>query len=279
MPTLTVEDLYSLPDHDVQALTTAQFLSQIKNSHLVHTRFFPHEPAPLVPPLHAVATDQLACALVCIAINRSSLYGFSQCVNGVAALAFLQMRLKDTDVMEGARALYTSLFPDRSTSGTTRFRDYLQDGGPKWAQALAAMVTTPAFINKDMQAIFVQPDWLDTLNLVFFKIDQLDPTVTSSVLNVWMAAYPDKNIVSNWSHRQFVPYENISQAPGEFLPDVNAAISIGTDAQDGADCKVYGHEVWLFLTGYPKTLNFVTGARPSNKVDNDPWSHHKFLGL
>ena len=168
---------------------------------------------------------------------------------------------------------------DWQTPIRSYWRDYLQDGGPKWAQALAAMVTTPAFINKDMQAIFVQPDWLDTLNLVFFKIDQLDPTVTSSVLKVWMAAYPDKNIVSNWSHRQFVPYENISQAPGEFLPDVNAAISIGTDAQDGADCKVYGHEVWLFLTGYPKTLNFVTGARPSNKVDNDPWSHHKFLGL
>jgi hypothetical protein len=278
MPTLTVEDLYSLPDHDVQALTTAQFLSQIKNSHLVHTRFFASEPPPLFPPLHDVAIDQLACALVCRAISQSSLYGFGPCVNGDATLAFLQMRLKDTDVMDGARALYTSLFPDHATSGTTRFRDYLPDG-PKWAEALADLVTAPAFINKDMQAIFVQPNWLDTLNLVFFKLDQLDPAVTNKVLAVWMAAYPDRNIVSNWSHHQFVPYENISQVPDEFLPDVNAALSIGTDAEDGADCKVYGHEVWLFLLGYPKKLNFLTGARPTNKVDNDPWAHHKFLGL
>jgi hypothetical protein len=282
MPQLTTDDLYALRDDDVLDAVRAQFAQQLKNSPSVKATFFATE-APALSPADTGSTDELATALVCSSIGSSSLYGFSKCINAPASDQFWQGRLVDSNAQAvvAGQQLYQTNFPDLCRSKNASFRDYQRDGGTKWAAALAGKVTADPFINTEMQKILAQPGWLAALNLVFFKIQQLDPQFVDGVLDKWNQAYPDKSIARTWDHKTFIPYQNFTQVPDQFIGSVNSAIAVKTQTdriyipgQGGMAATgehtiyeyTYGINVQNFLGSSATRLGLTTGASPDNKM-------------
>jgi hypothetical protein len=277
---LSVDDLYSLDDSQVRTAVSDLFVRQLKHSRLIHDTFFwlmgPLPPEWWPQPTPAFL-DITASALACSSIGSSALYGFSRCVNVPAAIACYQSQLATADAVKWGQMLYYNLFPDNSRSANASFRDYMNDGAAKWAQALAAKVTTSQFVDEEMAKVLSQPNWLEHLNLVFFKLKRLTQSdePLQSVLQVWTKAYPDKGIVQNWENQNFIPPQNFSQLPDEFLSAVNAAISVSTLHETRIvlhhgrrSTYIYGSQVQKFLdtllVHLGSTFGMVTGAAPDN---------------
>lgn len=282
MSVLSVSDLFSMTDSSVRSTVSETLVQQLKSAPTVRSIFFSTEPAAPTP-VDPAFVDDLATAMVCSSISLSSLYGFSKCVDSTAAANFWQTRMTDSNaqaVAEG-QALYAWAFPDHCRSVEHTFRDYAADNAASWGAELAAHVTADPFINTEILKIFDQPNWLDQLNLVFYKIQRLDAGLVDHVLSAWSAAYPDQGIVNTWGTRTFIPAQDFSAVPEQFIGAVNAAISVrsvightytpgqgGPSASPGRSWDRYGFGVGVqqFLGGKPKALGLTTGSSP----DNDP---------
>src|SRR5262249_34567699 len=202
-PNLSADDLYALGDDAVRDAVSNLFTQQLKHAPRVSAIFFPNEfPLPSVWDAKQFPDflNAAAMGLVCSSLGSSSLYGFSKTVNVPAAIAFYQKQLATADAISWGHKLYNDIFPDHSRSRNASFRDYMNDGGSKWAQALAAKVTSTEFVNQEMAKLLTEPNWLAHINLVFFKLKRLTGTdqPLQSVLEVWTKAYPDKGIVQIW---------------------------------------------------------------------------------
>ncbi|WP_321475432.1 hypothetical protein [uncultured Paludibaculum sp.] len=283
MSTLSPQDLFSLSDRDVRAAVQSQHLLQLQGSPSVRDVFFGGARA-AVGPHDPVFVDDTASALVCSSIAMSSLYRFRDCVNPAAAETLWRTNLAVDNpkaIAEG-QLLYGWAYPKQCKSANATFEAYMTDGAAKWAQELASHVITDAFINVTMnKEIFGQPNWLEQLNHLFYKLYRLDPAHIDPVLSKWKAAFPDKHIVQNWDRRNFIPYMGFEKVPELFLSSVNAAI--GQRTQQGTRFKTgfsqpgsgtsrgfyepiyhFGHDVQQFLQARPKQLNLTTGAQPDN---------------
>lgn len=284
-PALSADDLYTLSDDAVRDAVSNLFTQQLKHSTMVSGAFFPNEPPlPFVwdPKQFPAFLNATAMALVCSSVGSSSLYGFSKCVNVPAAIAFYQQQLGTPDAIGWGQKLYNDIFPDGSRSINASFRDYMNNDGPKWAQALAAKVTSAEFVNQEMAKLLTEPNWLAHINLVFFKLKRLTGTdePLQSVLEVWTKAYPDKGIVQIWESENFIPPQNFTQLPDEFLSDVNKALQIATQTHVAVAGHIihgrrkYSHEytyglaVQRFLNAvshFPGASGIVTHVAPDNK--------------
>jgi hypothetical protein len=281
MATLSAQDLFELSDQDVKVSVTNQFILQLQNSRSVRPIFFNSVP-PAIQAKNIKFVDSLACAFVSSCIGRSSLYGFANCVNETVADNYWKTNLSYSSAIAEGQSLYSWAFPDHCKSANASFRDYLNDGGQKWAQNLAAHVTTDPFINDTVNKLLMgQANWLEQLNLVFYKLYRLDSTRIDPVINKWKQAFPDKGIIQNWQNYNFVPAANFADVANGFLGSVNNAISVSTvtdtrqcsnpvsaagipPSHFDVDILTYGLAVQEFLRGSPSKLGLTTNNSPDN---------------
>ena len=287
--TLSVQNLYALSASDVQGAVRTAFTAQLEMSPSVHGTFFGSTgfaPGTYVPGIvDAGWCDQVASALVCSGIARSSLYGFSRTVNQAAADSWWQGQLSGPTGLAASQALTQWAFPAHCHDGAgTTFQAYLGADQANWATQLADYLTTSAFIDVDLnKLIAADPNWLATLNAAYYKLHLLDPQQEARVVAAWTAAY--SQAIEQWQSYNYLT--------GMFNPDVwlgaaNGAIGVG---KDGSYCSTgsvgvpmcsywtdYGLGVIGFLGGTPSRLGLATGAKPSNQVDGSGGGGGCFTG-
>ncbi|MEQ8999619.1 MAG: hypothetical protein RID53_24225 [Coleofasciculus sp. B1-GNL1-01] len=284
---LSVENLFELADHEVKSNVTTGFTNMLQNAgNGVRNVFFPNPPSAISPKNVAFVND-VACAFICSAISYSSRYNFANCVNRGRADDFWKRSLTQANancIAEGSH-LYTHYFLDYCRKDETTFRMYQEDGGSKWAKRLHDAVVTAPFINAKIVIIFEEPNWLENLNLIFFKLHQLDPSYVQSTLDRWKVAYPDKGIIAQWEKFHFIPYPNFTHLPKQFMGNVNNAISKKTQtgktfipAFGGPGAAMasgyiydyaYGKAVADWLAGRPNQLGFRTSTNYKNTEIED----------
>ncbi|MEM7181975.1 MAG: hypothetical protein AAF518_13745 [Spirochaetota bacterium] len=279
MSNLSIENLYNLEDSGVKTQVTDVFIEQLEYSPSVHSTFFSASKPPATPAQNANWVDDIATAMVCSSIARSSLYGFSGTVNKTAADNYWESRLTDSNSNSVAESqnLYNWAFPSYCTADGTTFLDYMKDNPKSWGEQLAAKVTETTFINVTInKLIAADPNWLEKLNLVFYKLHRLDDAKVQGVVNTWKKAFPDKAITVQWQSYNFIPH-NLFTAD-KFIGQVNAAINVDTQssytspptggpASMGGNAYVghtFGKAVEDFLGGKPNQLGLTTGVQPNN---------------
>jgi hypothetical protein len=245
-------------------------------------------------PVDSGLASRTAVGLVANSVSNSAMYGFSQTVDGGAAQSYWQSQLSSPDALNCSQALYAWAFPDncKSPSGSC-FADYQQQQPATAAQQLAQYVTTTQFINADIAELIAgQEDWLARLNLVFYKLQLLDPALVPNVLSAWQSAYPDKGIVVNWSSYRLIAVQTYSAT--QFINEVNQ--SIGQSSQrtvqappdgppgheeDGGQLiqTVMGAAVEDFVNGPANAAGLATGTPPDNVVDSESPPEHDNWGL
>ena len=282
MPQLSLQDLYSLNDKEVTSTVTSTFIQQLKNSPSVRGVFFGSEPGAPAPH-NSDFVDRIATSMVCSSIAKSSLYGFAKCVNAGVADGYWKGKLIDTnaDAVAEGQALYQWAFPDRCKSPNATFRDYLNDKNGNWGKQLADKVISAPFMTKEILEVLALPNWLAEMNVIFYKIQQLDGSQVAPVLAKWTAAYADRKITNTWNTKTFVPAGNFQTVPEQFIGQVNGAIMVrsvigrtltpgqgGPSGSAGRSWDRYGFGVAVqgFLGGRPAQLGLTTGQSP----DNDP---------
>ncbi|MBM0255471.1 hypothetical protein [Micromonospora sp. 4G55] len=267
---LSVEDLYASTDDDVKAVALSMFTTQLKNSSSVKSVFFAGEDTTVAAPSDPGLVDDVACALVCSAISRSSQFGFAQTVDQGRCDGAWRTRLVSDEAVQAGQLLYGSAFADHCRTADHSFAEYLADPGGGWATQLAEHVTTDDFVNVEIAKLIAgQANWLDLLNLVFYKIQRLDPTKVAPVLATWTAAYPDKGITQTWQSANHVPASGFSA--DQFIGQASQAIGQKKwEGQGGyttsEEFYVYGDQVDGFLRDRPTQLGLTTGQRPDNQV-------------
>lgn len=272
MTTLSVENLYDLADDDVVSQVGPAFTTQLELSPSVHSTFFASTNAAWPGPAGDDWTDSVAAALACSAISRSTLYKFSQVVDGNASDAWWKGQLAGARGLAASRALYDWAFPDLCTDGSgTTFTAYLTNNPASWAANLAAHLTTPQFINNDLDKLIAgQPNWLDKINLSYYKLHRLDPAQETAVVTAWTAAYPQA--IEQW---QTDNYLATLFSPDAWVGAVNAAISVPTTINVtgsggsgfgwNSDVTTYGDAVVNFLWGKPASLGLRIPGDPDNR--------------
>ena len=268
----SVDDLLARNDDRVQQSVIEFFLVRLKMAPSVFATFFPDVRDPSILPVPAPAdpsfVDQLASALVCSSIARTTLFGFADCVFAPAADSFWQSREEVSGSRMGARSrveariLYDHFFTFGDSGGTLglTFAIYLNDPG-NWAKSLADAVTAPAFINVEIAKLLAhEPRWLQKLNLILYMLHRLEEGQRHVVAKVWSDAYP--SIVDQWETYNYAPLFTVD----EFVNEVNQAISVQTDHHwvDFETEHVFGEAVQDFLEGLPKQMGMITGRRPDN---------------
>ena len=248
MANLSVENLYALSDAQVKSQVAAVFLSQLEAAPSVHGVFFAQASAPAIAAANGGWVDDVASALVCSSISRSSLYGFGPTVDQGAADSWWKSQLGSAAAIQAGRALYDWAFPAYCQADGASFQDYLANGPAQWAASLATAVTSGSFINTEIAKLLAQDaDWLAKLNLVFYKLSRLDGSQVQPVVDAWTKAFPNKSITVQWQSYNFVP-ANLFQ-PDQFIGPVNAAISVTTQGTDinGQCATWHGDAVFDFL--------------------------------
>ena len=265
---LSIENLYALSDAEVKTTVVATFTRQLEASSSVRDTFFPGASMP-VDPLNRDFVDDVATALVCSSMAHSSLYGFKDAVNRKKADDYWSDHMKSADALAEGRHLYSWAFPQYCKGGGHTFAEYLADDPTEWGSRLKARVVSDSFVNVKMAELFAaEANWLEQLNLVFYKINRLDPSLTAEVLDIWTKAYPDQGIVNTWQSHEFVPPDQFSD--DQFLAQVNTAISKKDTTTDTINAYYesvfvhYGLRVVAFLKGKPKQLGLTTGKKPDN---------------
>ena len=273
---LSAADLYAADDSDVKKSVVSSFTAQLTNAPSVNGDIFNGSRTPVIDPVNAQLVDDVATALVSSAISRSSQFGFGATVDQARSDAYWSARLKTSDATTAGQALYASLFPDHCRSSDHVFSEYLAETGSGWGEQLAQHVTTDDFINVDMNRLIAgEPEWVALLNLVFYKIQRLDPSQVAVVLQVWRSAFPDEGITVSWQEQNYVP--PVNWQPDVFLGQVSQAIAVKTwlggpgDIGAGGDMYMYGVSVGHFVQSPsgPARLGLTTGRQPQNQVDEN----------
>lgn len=285
---LSVENLYNLKNAPVIQRLQDVFLNQLEFSPSVHNVFFPSATLPPVDSADPLWVDKVATALVCSSVASSSLYGFSKTINKSSADSYWTSQLDSSPgAWKVSQQLYWYFFPDYCQVDGVTFKQYFQDNPRLWGQQLLTKVTEPSFINTEVQKIIgSDPYWLQTLNLVFYKLYRLqrmlvppvfDDSWAKAVLDMWSRAWPDKGIDILWETYNFL-HSNLFQSD-YFLQQVNAAISVQTVTRmkpgvgEGHHFNQvvgqygYGLAVLPFLSGPAKDAGFTTGINPDNYQD------------
>jgi hypothetical protein len=286
---LSVENLYQLKDDDVVSMVTPTFEQQLQLSPSVHSTFFSGTPGPWAGPNVdtdiAWWIDTVAVVRMCCAIGRSTLYHFGDVVHTDAADEILQnilsgktfefgggINIDGQIVLQLTAGLYAWAFRDHCTDGAgTSFLAYLNDDPEAWGVKLADYLTTDDFINVELNKLVAgQPNWLDQVNLAYFKVQWLcgpqGDQQEARVVKAWTAAY--KDAVSIWRQRNLL---NGMFPPEDWIPVANAAISVATKTgmmtPRGMDYDkaCYGNAVNDFLR--PTSNALTTGPNPNNCVD------------
>lgn len=278
MANLSAQNLYDLTDDQVQSQVHSVFLTQLQNGPSVRGTFFGSVGAPAYGAVNGSWVDQVATALVCSSISRSSMFGFSKTINQQAADLFWETQLASTsaNALQAGRSIYDWAFPSLCQANGSTFQDYLNNDPASWAQQLSALVVSGSFINTTIAKLLAQdPNWLQKLNLVFYKIGRLDNTRVQGVVDAWKSAFPNQAIAVVWQSYNFVP-NNLFQ-PDQFLSMVNSAISVKVTSQGFPTRGItpiwatYGGAVVKFLHGTPSSMGLATGTSPDN-TQNETFS-------
>lgn len=267
---LSTENLYELSDGEVKTTVLSTFTRQLKASSSVRDTFF-HGVSMPIEPVNAGFVDDVATALTCSSIGRSSLYGFSDTVDHKKSDDYWSSKLTSAHALTEGRHLYSWAFPQHCQADGHTFAEYLAQDPVAWGSRLKSAVVSSSFVNTTMvRLIGAEADWLAKLNLVFYKINRLDPSLTAEVLDAWKTAYPDKGIVNTWESHAFIPPQQFSN--DQFLSQVNAVIAqkhtwtdtLPGNAYEETVWEDYGLKVVAFLKGKPKQLGLTTGKKPDN---------------
>jgi hypothetical protein len=287
--TLSVDNLYNLSADTVPGAVQGAFTAELRASGSVGAMFFAASPSAEVADVASAVTitkagvaldfdwiDSVAAALACSAISRTSLYGFSVTVNQSAADGWWQQQIAGSKGLQASGALWDWAFPsgctDTNAPGTS-FQDYLASGPASWAQQLADHVTTNAFINVDLnKLVAADPNWLQKVNLIYYKLWRLDPSQEQRVIKAFTNAY--SNAVKQWP-----TYNHLT---GTFQPDawvggIQAAVGVESRQTnqlplraDGAPrvqlVTTFGQAVLDFLRGKPAALGLASGNSPTSNV-------------
>ena len=287
MNPLTVDNLYALTADGLPATIRAAFTAQLQMSPSVHGTFFANVSAGAPPPgiVNGAWADQVASALVCSAISRSSLYGFDATVTQAAADGWWSGQLAGPAGLAASQALTQWAFPGNCHDGAgTTFQAYLGAQQASWAAQLADYVTTTPFIDVELSKLIADdPNWLAKVNLTYYKLHLLDPSQEARVVAAWTAAY-------NGAVEQWPTYNDLTGmfAADAWIGPANAAIGVG---KDRSICSVgsvgvpmctywadYGLGVLDFLNGTPGQLGLATGAKPNNEKDGTGGGGGCFVG-
>jgi hypothetical protein len=270
--TLSVENLYDLADDAVVSQVGTAFTTQLELSPSVHSTFFASTNAAWPGPAGTDWTDSVGTALACSAISRSTLYEFSRVVDGNASDAWWKGQLAGAPGLAASRALYDWAFPDFCTDGSgTTFAAYLANNPASWAAKLAAHLTAPQFINNDLDKLIAgQLNWLDKVNLSYYKLHRLDLAQETAVVAAWTAAYPQA--IEQWQTNNYLAK---LFSPDVWVGAVNAAISVPTTLNVtgsggpgfgvNQEVTTYGDSVVNFLSGKPSRLGLAIGGDPVNR--------------
>ena len=224
MANLSAQNLYDLTDDQVQSQVHSVFLTQLQNGPSVHGTFFSSVGAPAYGALPAYGgvvnwVDLVATALVCSSISRSSMFGFSKTINQQAADSFWETQLASSsaNAVQAGHSIYNWAFPALCQANGSTFQDYLNNNPASWAQQLSTLVTSGSFINTTVAKLLAQdPNWLQKLNLVFYKISRLDNTKVQGVVDAWKRAFPNQAIAVVWQTLQFFTQQFVSAGPVSF---------------------------------------------------------------
>lgn len=286
---LTVADLYTLDDAAVKATVLTTFLAMLQavagykigcfeflrssaagdlGNFVQQTHF---------DLLNDAFVNNVAAGLVCSAIARSALYGFSKTIDQRKADAYWRTQLEADGAVKQGRALYDWAFSSHCKSVDHGFHEYLADDPKRWAATLAKHITTAAFITDEIgKLIGGQDHWFDKLNLVLYKLHRLDPSVIPPVIDVWKKAYPDFDLTPTWATYNYLASTHFRD--DQLLAEVNQAISeyattISTllgPTYDGRVCcasRAPGggwlpNDIRSFLSGDAVNRGLTTGAQP-----------------
>jgi hypothetical protein len=278
MSTLSVENLYALSDDQVVPQVQNTFLTMLRLAPAVNGTFFvwsaDPRPGPSFADYEPSTTDWLnwvASALACAAIGRTSEHGFSRVVN----------RNKADDLLNGeitahatpvSQMLYGWSFPDCCTDGKgTTFSAYLSGGDAKgWAARFAAHLTTDQFINVEVAKLIAsQPNWLDKVNLLYYKLHRLDAAQEKLVVQAWTARY--SQAVEQWQTNNYLKTALSAETwTTQAVARISEATTTHTQSPNPYGAPVdttrtcYGEAVQDFLSGVPARMGLVTGTNMSN---------------
>ncbi len=226
-------------------------------------------------PVNVEFVDNLATALVCSSIGRSSLAGFNKTIKLAEADQYWSTGLRSRQAIAEGQALYNAYFPGECTGASGNlFGQYLQEAA-RWARELAAVVTTPAFKNQLISRLNAhEPNWNQAVNLILYKLHRLDDSVVAGVLDHWKDI---PSVTKEWQDYSYLP----NFANNEFLSNVNAVISVkekksfspGHGRGGGDTTFIYGRRAQEFLAGKPTALGLTTGLAPDNLEE-----HHSSSG-
>jgi hypothetical protein len=268
MVVLSVQNLYELSDAPVRTAVTNLFMLQLQAAPSVSAFFTTTLPIYELP-VEPDWVDDVASALVCSSIARSSLYSFGGTINQLAADACWAGLLADTntDAITVSQALYDRLFWSNCAGDGQSFAAYGANAS-FWARSFAAQLSSPVFINETMlKLIGDDPNWLQILNLALYKLRRLDGALVDGVVGAWQNASPNAGIVQNWQTANYLPADMIE--PDVFINQVNTAIAVETShaarlGRVGATAIVHGEAVASFIQGKATALGLATGADPKN---------------
>jgi hypothetical protein len=270
--TLSVEQLYGLPGDAMPGHVADVFTTQVQFCPSVHDTFFGSLTGGNIGPGFdgwADWLDSVATALVCSNIARTSLYGFAGTVNRSASDAYWAGQLAGPEGRSVGRQIYDEEFPWNCAADGTTFADY-QNSDPKgWAAKLAAYLTTSTFITDVLlKLIASEPNWLDQVNLVYYKLHLLDPSQEQVVVAAWTNA--NAAAVEQWTNDNYLAKLFTGD---EWIGNVNAAIGVTTIESYSkgvwggtGSTTTYGKAVEQFLGAKPSNLGLTTGASPDNLV-------------
>lgn len=265
MVAMSLENLYELSDLPVRTAVTNLFMLELQTGPSVSAFFTTTLPIYETSP-EPDWNDDVASALVCSSIARSSLYSFAGTINQLAADAYWAGLLADTNTnaINVSQALYNRLFWAWCGGGGQSFAAYFADAA-FWAPAFAAQLSSPVFINETvLKIIGDDPNWLQILNLALYKLRRLDETLVDGVVSAWQNASPNAGIVENWQTANYVPADLIE--PDVFINQVNTAISVETSqpASRGQAAISHGRAVYQFIQGKATELGLATGKGPNS---------------
>jgi hypothetical protein len=277
---LSVENLYALSADQVVPKVQRTFLTMLRLAPAVNGTFFPSDPTPMPGPSpERDATDWLnsvAWSLACSGISRTSEHGFSRVVDRGKADKYLNDELDSKTALNMGQALYDWLFPDYciGSAGTT-FNAYLNGVPPEgsrrgvWAAHLASHVTTDQFINVVVAKLIAsQPNWLDQVNLVYYKVHRLNPG-ENKVVQAWTARYP--KAVEQWQTNNYLKAALSADTwTTQAVARISEATTTTTHSPNPYGAPVdttrtcYGEAVQDFLSGIPARMGLRTGTNMNN---------------
>ena len=279
--------LLSMSDVAVRSQIGPLFLAQLQNGPSVHGTFFSTSAAPaFVSPDAATGAwvDQVACALVALALGQCSAHGFGGTVNPSAAQGFVDANLAPSNATFAALAMqnYAALFPSACAANGISFSAFATGSyGPPdhWGSVLADHLSSTPYINQ--QIIKLNPsvdpgDWYQVLFANVYKVRCLNAGEVGRVINAWdpyLHGREQPGIVP-WTVYQYMLSANFDSST--FMSQVQAAIAVcqsytdtlGCEGGPAATCateteQTYGADVNTWLTNN-RGLGFIVGPTNQN---------------